>query len=114
MLLPRRILAADGHLSGVHAAQPHVGRRARRLEGLVSAAAIPGFSGRRVLVTGHTGFKGAWLSEWLTQTGARVSGIALPPDYPDNLFDVLRLAERMDHAICDLRDPSAIAEAVRR
>lgn len=70
--------------------------------------------GRRILVTGHTGFKGAWLCEWLLGAGARVSGIALPPESPASLFDRLRLAERMDHAICDIRDAEALAAAVRR
>ena len=58
----------------------------------------PGFSpdssfwaGRRVLVTGHTGFKGAWLSLWLLRLGARLSGIALDPDTDPNLYDALQL-----------------------
>jgi len=72
------------------------------------------FHGLRVLVTGHTGFKGAWLCEWLLQAGARVSGIALPPESTDALFSKLRLEERVHHAVCDIRDPSEPAVAVRR
>lgn len=67
----------------------------------------------RVLVTGHTGFKGAWLCEWLLQMGARVSGLALPPDSPDSLFSRLRLDERLTHRVCDVRDASAVREIVR-
>ena len=50
---------------------------------------------RRVLVTGHTGFKGAWLSLWLRRLGARVTGFALPPTTSPNLF-TLAAIERAD------------------
>jgi CDP-glucose 4,6-dehydratase len=70
--------------------------------------------GLPVLVTGHTGFKGAWLSEWLVQAGAKVSGISLPPESPEALFLALRLQDRLDHAICDIRDSVALAAAIRR
>jgi len=43
---------------------------------------------RRILVTGHTGFKGAWLTHWLASMGARISGLALPPHTQPNLFDL--------------------------
>jgi nucleoside-diphosphate-sugar epimerase len=49
---------------------------------------------RRVLVTGHTGFKGAWLAFWLSEMGAEVSGLALAPDTNPNLHDILALPER--------------------
>ena len=66
---------------------------------------------RRVLITGHTGFKGAWLAWWLARRGAHVTGYALAPE-PDrpSLFAELRLAEVVDSAIGDVRD----AESVRR
>ena len=68
------------------------------------------FAGRRVLVTGHTGFKGSWLALWLDRLGAEVTGVALPPpgDRP-NLFDSLRLCARVDHRIADLRTPDELA-----
>jgi CDP-glucose 4,6-dehydratase len=71
------------------------------------------FAGRRVLVTGHTGFKGAWLSEWLLGLGADVTGIALAPPTEPALFNQLGLADRMTHVIADVRDTAAVAEAMR-
>lgn len=71
------------------------------------------WAGRRVLVTGHTGFKGAWLSSWLVQKGAGVFGLALVPDTTPALFDQLALAARVDHMICDIRDRDAVAARVR-
>ncbi len=68
------------------------------------------FSGKRVFVTGHTGFKGSWLSEWLLQLGAVVHGYALAPETTPALFDQLGLAGRLEHEVADIRD----AEAVRR
>src|SRR5262249_9861943 len=62
------------------------------------------FRGARVLVTGHTGFKGAWLCEWLLQLGAEVYGLALAPDTKPSLFEQLALAPRMHHRIGDIRD----------
>lgn len=62
------------------------------------------YSGRRVLVTGHTGFKGAWLCEWLLGMGAEVTGFALEPPTDPSLFEELGLATRMTHHIGDVRD----------
>src|ERR1700761_2833522 len=61
------------------------------------------YSGKRVLVTGHTGFKGAWLCEWLLGLGAEVYGLSLPAAKP-SLFLALELDRRMKHAIQDIRD----------
>jgi CDP-glucose 4,6-dehydratase len=74
------------------------------------------FRGARVFVTGHTGFKGAWLCEWLLQLGAEVHGLALAPDTEPALFDQLGLAGRMRHRLGDIREVAAtgaLAEAVR-
>jgi CDP-glucose 4,6-dehydratase len=69
------------------------------------------FAGRRVLITGHTGFKGSWLATWLHILGAEVSGFALPPAHAADHFCVLRLSDRIRHMEGDLRDPTAIAGA---
>jgi CDP-glucose 4,6-dehydratase len=70
------------------------------------------FAGRRVLVTGHTGFKGGWLTLWLHRLGALVTGVALPPpeDRP-SLFEALRLESLIDHRIADLRHDRSFAAA---
>ena len=70
------------------------------------------WAGKRVLVTGHTGFKGGWLCLWLQRLGAEVAGIALPPNTRPNLFEQARLAESMDSHLCDIRDAAALADLV--
>jgi len=60
--------------------------------------------GRRVLVTGSTGFKGGWLCTWLTAVGAKVSGLALPPEPDAPLFGMLRLEQRIKQHFGDIRD----------
>ncbi|CAM3375528.1 CDP-glucose 4,6-dehydratase [Paracoccus nototheniae] len=71
------------------------------------------WSQKRVLVTGHTGFKGAWLSEMLLARGVVPAGLALAPDGQPALFDGLQLASRMDHAVLDIRDGAAVTRRVR-
>ena len=66
------------------------------------------WKGRRVLVTGHTGFKGAWLCEMLLKWGALVYGLALKPEGEPNLFNQLKLSERIDHAICDVNNVDSV------
>lgn len=70
------------------------------------------YSGKRVLVTGHTGFKGAWLCEWLLGLGANVYGLALPALKP-SLFFALELERRMKHAIQDIRNAHELEHAIR-
>lgn len=62
------------------------------------------WSGKRVLLTGHTGFKGAWTAIWLSRMGALVSGLALEPAESPNLFHLTRISHLIDHHIIDLRD----------
>lgn len=71
------------------------------------------WQGRRVLVTGHTGFKGGWLSLWLHQLGAEVTGFALPAPTKPSLFEQTRLAELVNHIEGDVRDMEAVEAAVR-
>lgn len=66
----------------------------------------------RVLVTGHTGFKGAWLSLWLEQVGAEVFGISLPAQ-PGSLYERAGLQGRWREALVDIRDREALTAAVR-
>ncbi|MCX7140513.1 MAG: CDP-glucose 4,6-dehydratase [Proteobacteria bacterium] len=68
------------------------------------------YRGRRVLLTGHTGFKGSWLALWLSELGAKVSGVALAPDTSPNHWDLLQLGIA-DHRI-DIRDDRALAGIV--
>ena len=62
------------------------------------------WSNKRVLITGHTGFKGAWLALWLLHLGAEVRGISLEPNTMPSLFEQLDLASQLDHQIGDIRN----------
>ena len=73
------------------------------------------YIGRRVLITGHTGFKGSWLCEWLLSLGAEVHGLALPPPTKPSIFNQLRLAKRIkSHTIGDIRDLTTVKGVMRR
>lgn len=64
------------------------------------------WGGRKVFITGHTGFKGGWLSLWLQSLGAKVTGYSLPPQTDPNLFEIARIQEGMHSVIGDIRDVS--------
>ena len=69
--------------------------------------------GKKVFLTGHTGFKGAWLSLWFHQLGARVSGYALDPPTRPSLFELARVGELLAHDIrADVRDPEKLKAAM--
>ena len=70
------------------------------------------WNGRRVFVTGHTGFKGGWLCLWLNRMGARVTGLSLPAPTEPSLFEQTRLAEIVDHHIGDIRDERVMLDAI--
>lgn len=68
--------------------------------------------GRRVFITGHTGFKGGWLSLWLQQLGAKLTGYALPPNTNPNLFDLAKVADGMHSVIGDVRNLDRLKTAL--
>jgi CDP-glucose 4,6-dehydratase len=72
------------------------------------------FSGKKVLITGHTGFKGSWLSLWLIQKGAEVFGISKDIPTQPSLFEALELEKEIEHILLDIRDlPSLKSEVIR-
>lgn len=87
------------------------------MEEMVSAhrlASAEFWGGKRVLLTGHTGFKGGWLTLWLQRLGAMVTGIALPPCTTPSLFELARIGEGIDTShFCDIRDAVGLAAIVR-
>jgi len=79
----------------------------------LSAAARASFwRDKRVVVTGHSGFKGAWLTLWLHRLGAEVVGISLPPLTTPNLFEDASIGETCDSYFCDIRDNIALEELI--
>jgi CDP-glucose 4,6-dehydratase len=72
------------------------------------------WKGKRVLVTGHTGFKGGWLSLWLTRLGAYVTGFALPPPTDPSLYEAAKIGRSVDTILGDLRNAEAVNEAISK
>ena len=70
------------------------------------------WAGKRVLLTGHTGFKGSWAAVWLAQMGAQVTGLALAPDQTPALFDQGGIADLVESHVVDLRDQAAVEALV--
>jgi CDP-glucose 4,6-dehydratase len=69
------------------------------------------YAGRRVLVTGHTGFKGSWLALWLHKLGANVTGLSLPPNTKPSHFELIGLKELLLHIEGDIRDLKMVKQA---
>lgn len=67
---------------------------------------------KRVLVTGHSGFKGAWLTIWLHRLGAQVIGISLPPNTEPNLASLVKIDQLCESHFCDIRDPEALTRII--
>jgi len=72
--------------------------------------ALEVFRGKKVLLTGHTGFKGAWLAIWLETLGAEVTGVALDPLNNDDVFNLSRIGRRIADYRCDIRDLDRLRE----
>jgi CDP-glucose 4,6-dehydratase len=70
------------------------------------------YTGKRILLTGHTGFKGGWLAMWLSDLGAEVHGLALAPDDAPNLHEVINSGCFASRRTCDIRDAAAVRAAV--
>ncbi len=71
------------------------------------------WKGKRVLVTGHTGFKGGWLTLWLYRLGAKVSGIGMKPDTEPSLFELAKIEQLCDSHFCDIRNQEALCAIIR-
>ncbi|MBI1767586.1 MAG: CDP-glucose 4,6-dehydratase [Bacteroidetes bacterium] len=72
------------------------------------------YKSKKVLITGHTGFKGSWLTLWLKELGARVFGYALDPPTNPSLFELLDLEKEIDHEIGDVRDLEQLKKCIQR
>ena len=70
------------------------------------------YAGKKVFLTGHTGFKGSWLSLWLERLGAEVTGYALPPETNPSLFERADIASGLRHIEGDVRDAAALERAL--
>jgi CDP-glucose 4,6-dehydratase len=71
------------------------------------------WAGRRVLITGHTGFKGAWLSLWLQALGAELTGVSCGPPSSPSLYELAAVGAGMREHALDVRDAAAVREALR-
>lgn len=85
---------------------------------LVEAVGFPNpnpafWKGRRVLLTGHTGFKGGWLAIWLNRLGAKICGLSLPPTTVPSLFEEAAVVGLVEHNVLDIRDFSATLAVVK-
>jgi CDP-glucose 4,6-dehydratase len=80
---------------------------------LTSTARAAFWRDKRVLVTGHTGFKGSWLTLWLLRLSAKVTGISLPPMTTPNLYTAADVGALCQSHFCDIRDVAALAELIQ-
>jgi CDP-glucose 4,6-dehydratase len=77
--------------------------------------ASPNFwQGKQVLLTGHTGFKGAWMALWLSKMGAKLTGVSLPPNSTPNLFTLANIEQMTNSHFADIRDADAVSNIVKK
>ena len=97
-----------------------MGIRESTVESVVSqngqvATPSPAFwAGKKVLLTGHTGFKGSWLAMWLQQLGANVVGLALPPATTPNLFGLADVGSMLDSRVVDIRNAEQVTQHIQQ
>jgi len=72
------------------------------------------YAGRRVLVTGNTGFKGSWLTAWLSKLGANITGVSKDVPTQPAMFEELQLADRIEHVCADVRDLAMMRDLIAR
>ncbi|MCD6489459.1 MAG: CDP-glucose 4,6-dehydratase [Thermodesulfobacterium sp.] len=72
------------------------------------------FAKKKILITGHTGFKGSWLTLWLIKLGAKVVGYSLEPPTKPSLFEILNLKEKIVHIIGDIRDEEKLKNMFKK
>ncbi len=82
------------------------------MENLVNIMYAKAFHNKTVWLSGHTGFKGSWLAQWLIELGANVYGYALKPETTPALFNQLGLQRRVHHQVADIRDAKAVRKSV--
>lgn len=80
---------------------------------LVMSDVLASYRGRRVLITGHTGFKGSWLTQILVNLGAEIAGYALPPQSAGSHFELLELGSAITHVEGDIRDLTRLSRAIQ-
>src|SRR4029077_10839251 len=93
------LLAGDGHVAGQATPRRTLGQWRSPLENMVNS-----WRGRRVFLTGHTGFKGGWLALWLAKNGAQSRGYALDPCTEPNLFTAAAVGDTLEDIRGDVRD----------
>lgn len=70
------------------------------------------YTGKKVFITGHTGFKGTWLSLWLESLGATVKGYALAPELPECIFNLVNQDQKIESIIADIRDKERLKKEI--
>ncbi|WP_375416574.1 CDP-glucose 4,6-dehydratase [uncultured Hymenobacter sp.] len=83
-----------------------------RVKGLSEALLRETYAGKKVFLTGHTGFKGSWLLYWLHSLGAEVKGYALPPDTTPSLYELVNGGQLCNSVFADLNDRSTLTQAL--